>query len=161
MELPSKLLKQLAFNMRTKIEKHMLIKTDKKTHEERSCQSFQINNKQFKMAVTFLTGYHGIFNVTGKNNKLYFAKSITDKDGYIQITIPQGAYKIEILNNEIKRIIFEEEHFTEADYPFTLKPNFSTLGSIIEISSQGPIIAFLPDDRRRNLLGFNATTLYE
>ena len=63
-----------------------------------------------------------------------------------KITIPPGAYEIESLNDEIKGIIIEEEHYTEVDYPFTIKANFSTLGSIIEISSQGRIITFVPDD---------------
>ena len=52
-------------------------------------------------------------------------------------------------------------HYTEANYPFTIKPSFSTLGSIIEISSQGPIISFLPDDSIRDLLGFKASTIFE
>ena len=161
MELTSKLLEQKAFNTRPKIEEHMLIVMDKSTHEEHLSQPLQTNNKQFKTAVTFLTGYNGIFNVTNSNNKSYFLKSITDKDGYIQVTIYPGAYEIESLNNEIKRIIIDEGHYTEANYPFTIKPNFSTLGSIIEISSQGPIITFEPDDSIRNLLGFNKTTIYE
>ena len=161
MELPSKILEQIAFNTRSKIEEHMLIVMDKSTHEEHLSQPLQTNNKQFKIAVTFLTGYNGIFNVTDKNNKFYFMKSISDEDGYIQISIPPGAYEIESLNNEIKRIIIDEGHFTEANYPFTIKPNFSTLGSIIEISPQGPIITFMHDDSIRDLLGFNARTLYE
>ena len=106
---------------------------DKSTHEEHLSQPLQTNKKQFKIAVTFLTGYNGVFNVTNENNKFYFIKSITDKDGNIIITIPPGAYEIESLNNEIKRIIIDEEHYTEANYPFSIKPNFSTLGSIIEI----------------------------
>ena len=77
------------------------------------------------------------------------------------MTIPPGAYEIESLNNEIKRIIIHEEHYTEANYPFTIKANFSTLGSIIEILPQGPIISFTFDDSIRDLLGFNARTLYE
>ena len=133
---------------------------DKSTHEEHLSQALQ-TNKQFKIAVTFLTGYNGIFNVTSKNNEFYFMKSITDEDGFIQITIPLGAYEIESLNNEIKRIIINEEHFTEANYPFTIKPNFSTLGSMIKISPQRPIIRFMFDDSIRDLLGFNASTLYE
>ena len=48
-------------------------------------------------------------------------------------TIPPGAYEIESLNKEIKRIFIEEGSITEEDYPFTFKPNFSTLGSIKEI----------------------------
>ena len=77
------------------------------------------------------------------------------------MTIPPGAYEIESLNNEIKRIIIDEEHYTEANYPFSIKPNFSTLGSIIEISTQGPVITFLPDDSIRDLLGFNKTTIFD
>ena len=65
------------------------------------------------------------------------------------------------MNNEVKRIINDEKHFTEANYPFTIKPNFSTLGSIIKISPQGPLISFMFDDSIRDLLGFNARTLYE
>ena len=42
MELPSKLLEQIAFNTRPKIEKHMLIIMDKSTHEEHLFQPLQI-----------------------------------------------------------------------------------------------------------------------
>ena len=161
MELPSKFLEQIAFNTRPKIEEHMLIVMDNSRHEEHLSQPLQTNNKQFKIAVTFLTGYNGIFNVTNDNNKFYFTKSISDEDGFVQITIPPGAYEIESLNNEVKRIIFDEGHYTEANYLFTIKPNFSTLCSIIEISPQGPIITFIPDDSIRELLGFNKTTIYE
>ena len=161
MEVPSKLLEQLAFNTRSKIKEHLLIVMEKPTHEEHLSQPIQTNYKQYKIAVTFLTVYNGIFNITSKNIEFYFIKSITDKDGFIQITIPPGAYEIEALNNEIKRIIINEEHYTEANYPFTIKPNFSTLGSIIEISTQGPVITFVPDDSIRDLLGFNRTTIYE
>ena len=80
----------------------------------------------------------------------YYAKSITDKDGFTQITISPGAYGILTLNNEIKKILIGEEPFTEAKYPFTIKPIFSTLGSVIEISRQEPIISLLPDDSVRD-----------
>ena len=115
MELQSKLLEQIAFKTRPKIEEHLLIVMDKSTHEEHLSQPLQTNNKQFKIAVTFLIGYNGSFNVTSKNIKLYFLKSITDENGYIQITISPVAYEIESLNNEIKRIIIDEDHFTEAN----------------------------------------------
>ena len=88
-------------------------------------------------------------------------KSITDEDGFVQITIPSGAYETEALNNKIKRIIIDEEHYTEANYPFKIKPTFSTIRSIIEISPQGSIISFMFDDRIKDLLGFHAITLYE
>ena len=151
MELHSKLLEQIAFKTRSKSEEHVLIVMDKSTHEEHLFQPLQTKNKQFKIAVTFRTGYKGIFNVTNSNNKFYFKKTITDEDGFIKITTPPGAFRRESLNNEIKRIIIDEGYYTEANYPFTIKPNISTLGCIIEISPQGPIISFMFDDSIRDL----------
>ena len=151
MELPSKLLEYIAFNTRHKIEEHMLIVMDKSTHEEHLSEPLQIYNKQFKLAVTFLTGYIGFFSITNSNNKFHLKKSIPDGDDFIQITIPSGAYEIESLNDEIKRIIIDEGHYSEEEYPFMLKPNFSTLGSFIEIQPLGPIISFVFEDSIRNL----------
>ena len=109
--LPSNLLKQNAYNTRSRNEEHMLIVIDKSTHEEHLSQPLQTNEKQFKTAVTFLCGYNGIFNIIKNSNiKFYFKKTITDEDGFVQITIPPGAYEIESLNDEIKRIINDEEH---------------------------------------------------
>ena len=127
---------------------------DKSIHEEHLSQPLQTNNKQFKIAVTFLTGYNGIFNVTDKNNKFYFKKAIKDED-FIQIRISEGAYEIESLNNEIKRIIIQKGHYTETNYPFRITANFSTLGSIVEILTPGPQISFVFDDSIGSLLGFN------
>ena len=72
MELPSKLLETIAFNTRPKIEEHMLIVMDNSTHEENLQIPLQTNHRKFKVAVTFLTGYNGIFNITSKNNKFYY-----------------------------------------------------------------------------------------
>ena len=66
MNLTSKLLKQIAFNTRPKIEEHMLIVMHKSTHTEHLYEPLQTNNKQFKIAITFLTAYNGIFNITSK-----------------------------------------------------------------------------------------------
>ena len=70
MELLCKISEQIAFNTRPKIEEHMLVNMDKSTHEEHLSQAFQTNNKQFKIAITFLTGY----NMTSKNNKFHFTR---------------------------------------------------------------------------------------
>ena len=103
---------------------------------------------------------NGIFNVTNSNNKFYFKKSITNADNFIQITIPPGAYEIESLNDEIKRIIIDRGHYTEIDRPFRIKPKFSTFGSIIEILPQGSIIRFAFNDSVGSLIGFIETILY-
>ena len=83
MELPSKIFEQIAFNTTTKTEEHMFVVMDKSTHEEHLSQPLQTNNKHFKIAITFLTGYNGIFKVTKSNNQFYFAESITDEDGFM------------------------------------------------------------------------------
>ena len=161
MDLPTKILEQIAFNSRFKIEEHMLIVMKESTHEKYLSQPLQTNNKQIKIAIKFLTMFNGIFNITNSNNKFHFKKSITNEDDFIQINIVPGAYEIENLHNEIKRIITDKGYYTEDEYLFTIKPNFSTLGSIIEISPTGPIISFVFEDSIRNLLGFNETILYK
>ena len=95
MEPPSKISEQILFNTRPKIKEHMLIVMDKSTHEEHLSRPLQPNNKQFKIAVTILTGYNCIFKVTNSPIKFYFEKTITDGDDFIQITIPPGACEIE------------------------------------------------------------------
>ena len=75
---------------------------------------------------------------------VHFAKSITDEGDFIRITISPGAYELESLDKQIKRTLIDQGYYTEINYLFTIKPNFSTLGSIIEISEQGPLIAFFP-----------------
>ena len=160
MELHSKLLEQIAFNTRPKIEEHILIVMDKSTHEEHLFQPLQTNNKQFKIAITFLSAYNGIFNITNSNNKFYFFKSISDDD-HIQISIRPGVYEIEALSKEIKRNIIDKGHYTEVEYPFHIKSDFNTLGSIIEISPQGSVISFIPEDSIGQLLGFSKTKIYE
>ena len=53
MELPSKLIEQISFNARPKLEEHMLVVMDRSTHEEHVSQPLQTYNKQFKIAVSF------------------------------------------------------------------------------------------------------------
>ena len=160
MELPSNSLEQIAYNTRPKNEEHMLIVMDKSTQEEHLFQPLQTNNKQFKITITSLSAYNGIFNVTNKNNKFYFKKALIDED-FIQIGIPEGAYEFESLNDEIKWILNDKKYYTEANYPFKIKPNFSTLGSIVEIKPQGAMIGFVFDNSIGYLLGFNETILWE
>ena len=111
--------------------------------------------------MTLLTGYNGIFNFTDSNSMFFFKKTITNEEDLIPIRVSAGAYEIESLNKEIRSVIIDEGHFTGMVYPFKIKPNFSTLGSIIEISPQGPIISFASGDSMRNLLGFDETILYK
>ena len=156
MELPSKLLEQNAFNTRPKTEEHMLIIMDQSNHEENLSQPLQTNNKPFKIAVFLLTGYNGIFNITSKNNKFYFKNPANE---IVMIMISHGAYELERLELEIKRIKSEEGHITEHFYTFSIKPNFSTLGSLIENNNPKFFIVIFNDNTIRELLGFIAIFL--
>ena len=49
------------------MEEHMLVFRDKSTHEGHLSQPLQTNNKQFKKAVSVLTGYNGKFSNRIKN----------------------------------------------------------------------------------------------
>ena len=69
MEHLSKILEQTVFNTIRIIEEHLLIIMDKSLHEEHLSQPLQTNFKQYKIAVTFLTGYNGVFGITEKKTK--------------------------------------------------------------------------------------------
>ena len=75
-KLSTKLLEQIAFITRSKIEEHMLIVMDKSAHEEHLSQPLQTNKKQFKIGITFLTAYNGIFDVTNENNSFFSRKQL-------------------------------------------------------------------------------------
>ena len=161
MEFPSKLLEQIAFNTSTKIGEHMLIVMVISVRTEYLSQPLQTNNKQFKLVVTFLNGYNGIFNVTDKNNKFCFSTFFSEIQQSF-INIPPGVYELESLDAEIKRICITDGNFREDDFPFKIKLNFSTLGSIIEIDvGIGRQISFMYDDSRGNFLGFETFVLHE
>ena len=162
MELPSKRLEQITFNTRPRIEEHILFVIGKSTNGEHSSHRLQTNNNQFEIVVTFLTGYNGFFNITNKINKFLFTVSINDDD-FNQLSNPQGAYEIESLNKGIKRNFIKEGFFQESNYPFTIKPILSTLGSIMELSSNitGSQIVFTPDDSMKDLLEFKPKQIHE
>ena len=52
MKLPSKILEQITFITRPKLQEHMMIVMDKSMHVEHLSQSLQTNDKQFNIAVT-------------------------------------------------------------------------------------------------------------
>ena len=55
---------------------------DRSIHEQHLYQSLRTNKEHFKIALTFLTGSNGIFNVTDKKNNFFFTESISDEDGF-------------------------------------------------------------------------------
>ena len=107
---------------------------DNSTQEERLSKPLQTNFKQFQRAATFFTAYKGIFLVTNKNSRFNLTRPVND-DGLTKNFISPGANELESLNNEINCNTIEEDRFHESSYQFTIKTNFSTLGSLLETSS--------------------------
>ena len=68
------------------------------------------------------------------------------------------------MNNESKRILTEEGIITEGVYAFIIKPSFSTLGSVLALSSEitGSQNVTLPmDNSIGDLLGFKPVKIHE
>ena len=101
----------------------MLVVVNKGTQDEHLDQPLQTNNKQFEKAVTFLTGYNGIFNVTSKNNKFESVRPINDGDFSVMSFSP-GVFERAELEEEIERVINDKGHFTGSTYPFKKNQTF-------------------------------------
>ena len=102
----------------------------KSTREQNLDETLQTNNKQFKIAIKFLTGYHGFFNITDKNNRFFY---ITPEKMIVEIVIPKGAYEMEAVYSEIKRLMILNGDSEGETFPVKIKPNFTTQASTIEI----------------------------
>ena len=85
----------------------MFFVMDKSAHEESLSQTISTNIKQFQTAVTFLSGYNGIFNITTKTSEFYYTKTI-DNDDYSEGIIRPGAYELENLEEKFKRILLKK-----------------------------------------------------
>ena len=70
MALQIKLLEQIGFITRFKVQEHMLVVLNKSTQENSLSQTLQTKKKQIKITIRFLTGYNGIFKITNNKKKL-------------------------------------------------------------------------------------------
>ena len=104
MAFPNKRLEQIAFNTRCKIPKHMVRAKDNFTHEQHLSETLQTSNKQLNIAVTFRTGYTGIFNVTNENIE-FISTSAFEGAEYNVISKPSRAYEVEPSDKKIERML--------------------------------------------------------
>ena len=65
------------------------------------------------------------------------------------------------MNKDFKGFFITEDHFNDSNYSFTIKPNFSSLGSIIEISRHESLYIFGHGECLQDPLGLNASTIGE
>ena len=102
-----------------------------------------------------------MFNITNKKSKIIFI-SIFEGSEYNIFSIPPGRYALENIIKEIKRNIIDKRLIREEDYPFTIKPSFSSLGSIIEIMpGRGCKFSFVQGDTLRDVSGFRPFSIQE
>ena len=71
------------------------------------------------------------------------------------IVFPKGAYELEAIDLEIKRLMVLNGDSDDETFPFSIKPNFTTQGSIIEVED-GWEVDFTHGGTIRNILGFDA-----
>ena len=78
------------------------------------------DNKQFKIAVTILLGYNGVFKSTNKKYNFYFAVSVND-DGFSVNTTPERALEVKFTIKENYRIFVKKCFlFKEENRPFQI-----------------------------------------
>lgn len=90
--------------------------------------------------------------LAGINDKLYF----TDGLGSLIITIPQGLYDINALNNEINRQILEAGHDNDS---IQIYGNSATQKTFIKFKNIGASIDFTQPRTFRVILGFDSVVI--
>ena len=102
-----------------------------------------------------------MFKVTTKNNK-FILVSIYEIAEFNVFIIFSKAYEVESSNRELKGNILDEGYIIEKEYPFSITPKFSTLGSIVKITPRRRWKnKFVQDDTSRELLGFQTLVIHE
>ena len=136
-----------------------MIVIDKLTSEKILSQPLQTNIQQLRIAITVLTGYNGIFDVTTRNNINIFI-SVSECFENNAIRIPPATFDVEILIKGIKRNIIDDGLFKEEEYHFSMKTIFSNFGSFVEITPlRGWQISVVQIDSLRGLLDFKPVVI--
>jgi len=114
--------------------------------------------------------YHTISNVNASNNKFYFGNDDA------KITIPEGSYELQAINEFLKRAIprkrsqhaahdnkkrgdiehANDDDSDEEEYPIVLRANYNTMKSEIKCTYR---INFTKPDNIGSLLGFSSTRI--
>jgi hypothetical protein len=115
-------------------------------------------NRNYEAALTYFSAYNTIFNVDDTNNKFIYStdparadpskvdKGITWKT----IKLPNGAYEINQINNEVKRQVGEG---------IEIGVNLSTTKSYINITKPDFKVDFTKSNTLREMLGFTPQIL--
>ena len=108
----------MAFITSTRIDEGMLVVLVESTRERHLCQPLQTNIKQIDLSS--LVDITVILMLQVKKNAVW-QNHLLIKIVPIKITFPPDVYELDSLMDEIKRFNDDKTHFTEADYPLTIK----------------------------------------
>ena len=95
MELASKLSVQIALHARPETEEQLLIVIDKLTKEKFLSQPLQTIIQQLRVAITVLTGYNDLFDVTTRKSINIFI-SVSKCFEYNVVRTPPATFDVEI-----------------------------------------------------------------
>ncbi len=162
------LLKQIELNTRRKpqITLEFKMKENKKTfHMD---VPISLEDGDYTIGLINMAVYNSIFNITEANNNLRYSKD--DGVTWIDIDIPEGAYEITQINDEIHRQLeLNDDVFNDIEsngYPIELLANLSTQKSIIELRTAPNInspfqVDLTATNSIASLLGFDPQILTE
>ena len=150
-----RLLERIAANTDPKVSFHILLSgrtSDMKTTFKQCIKLDE--DKKYEMALVSLETYYSFANIDRTNNN--FKYSSDDGSTWKNIDIPEGCYEIEDINQCIRRIMKENNHYDAANdrYFIELKPNKNTLRSVLNIAENYKV-DFTTRNSIRSVLGFN------
>ena len=149
-------LSQIEKNTRSLPQIAMEVKFNSNFYRMSLNRSIDLSDGSYVMGVISFNTYNSIFNITEKNNLLYYNDTINN---YI-ITLPYGAYEISQINEEVFRQISNVHNISDISLsPIKISANESTLHSVIDIDINYSI-DFRKENTLRNILGFDSKVLY-
>src|SRR5438093_227464 len=105
-------------------------------------------SRNYEAALTYFSAYNTIFNVDDTNNK--FIYSVDSGKNWKTIKLPNGAYEINQINDEVKR---------QAGAGLEIGVNLSTTKSYINITKPDYKVDFSKPNTLRDMLGFTSQIL--
>src|SRR5438093_7450413 len=110
-------------------------------------------SRNYEAALTYFSAYNTIFNVDDTNNK--FIYSVDSGKNWKTIKLPNGAYEINQINDEVKRQVGS----ALTGVGIEIGVNLSTTKSYINITKPDYKVDFSKPNTLRDMLGFTSQIL--
>ncbi len=162
------LLKQIELNTRRKPQITLEFKMTENKKTFHMDVPISLEDGNYTIGLIEMAAYNSVFNITTANNNLRYSKD--DGTTWIDIDIPEGAYEIDQINDEIHRQLeLNDDVFNDPEddgYPIELSANLSTQKSIIELKTAPNInspfqVNLTATNSIASLLGFDSRILVD